>query len=484
METLYKKESNQAYSINETFSRRLDEEHQFVSTRHGGWVILDQEEYEKFKSRQFDHDSELFKDLKEAGIILTEDSLECVKSDLRKRHSRLLQPSTYHVIPVAEACNLNCVYCHPDAKPGKGLTDRDMAEEIVEFILSIPNLKHHSIKFVLTGGEPLLNFDIVRFITERGRELADENDVKLKISLQSNLTVMDDEIAKFLKKNGISVGTSLDGPKELHNKHRPYQSGKGSYEDVVYWIKRLKRDFGVNAGAISVMSKMSLDYNPQEVVDTFRRLNQREIFIKPFRPQGRAKENDKLEMTPESFFQFYKGAMDYILALNKKGETIRERTTREYVENFLSPTRNCMCRDRPCGAGTTMLSWTRNGDIYACDTMRSEPEAKLGNVKQDSYLDIRAAALPLVSMTNDVIPECTQCAYNAFCGTCPGNAFGEMDDPLPKPPLNFECQWQKRAFDYIARKFLVKEDRKILEQWASKSKQSPTGIKAVAKRRR
>lgn len=484
MKTLYKEAENLSCSINETFTHQIDEEHYFVSTRHGGWVILDKEEFDSFKSRDFEPDSELFNELKDVGIILTEDSMDKIKKDLWKKHYRLVNPPTYHVIPVSEACNMNCVYCHPDSKPGKGSMDRSMAEEILDFIFSIPGIKGKTIKIVLTGGEPLTNYDTVRFIVEKAHELAKEKNINLNISLQSNLTLMEDNIAEFLKEHNVKVGTSIDGPKELHNAQRPYQSGGGTYEDIVYWINRLRKEYGLHVGAISVVTGISLDYDPKDMVDTFRDLGQKELFIKPYRPQGRAKEHDdELRMTAQEFFDFYRGAVEYILDLWRDGTDIIERTTREYIENFTSPKRRSMCKDRPCGAGITMLSWTKDGDIIACDSLRSEEEAKLGNVKEDSYLDIRAAALPLVSMTTDVTPECTRCPFQAFCGMCPGNSFGEHDDPMPKPPLNFECQWQKKAFDYLLKKFTIKEDREILKSWSRdfRKKRGPKNISGIRK---
>lgn len=467
MKTLYKSAENEAYSINETFTRKIDEDSYFISTRHGGWVLLTEEEFQDFKEAEFDQNDSLFLKLKENGIILTQDNMGQVKSSLRERHSRLFKPPTYHVIPVSESCNLNCEYCHPDAKPGKGLMDRDMGNEILEFIFSIPDLKDRSVKLVFSGGEPLMNFEVVRYMAERARELAKENKVELKTSMMSNLTLMDDDIADSIDKNNIQLGTSLDGPKELHNKQRHYGSGNGTYEDVVYWIERFKEKYGKTVGAIPVITKMTLDYGAQAFVDSYVDLGQKEVFLKPYRPQGRAKNKDKLAMSPEEFFSFYKEALDYCIELWKDGVTMKERLTRELVENFISSSRNCMCRDKPCGAGLTMLSWNREGDVIACDSLRSEEEARLGNVKEDSYLDIRAAALPLVSMTTDVTPECSQCAFSPFCSTCPGNAFGQRDDPMPKPPLNFECKWQKKAFETLIEKFKDEEEAEILKNWTN-----------------
>lgn len=466
MKTLYKEAENKAYSINETFSRRIGSKHVLLTTRHGSWVLLTEEEFERFENREFDFNSEFFERLKDLGIIITQDSADEIKKDLRKKHSRLFRPPTYHVIPVSESCNLNCEYCHPDAQPGKGIMDRDVAEDIIEYIFSIPNLEGSSMRFVLTGGEPLLNYDVVRFLADKIKKESEGREIRTRVSMVTNMTKMNDDIAEELSDSSISVSTSLDGPKELHNKHRHYNSGKGTFETVTHWMKRLKNKYNMRISAMPVVTNISLEYGPESLVDIYRDLGQGTVFFKPYRPQGRGEKRSDLRMEPEDFFEYYKEGLEYILELWKKGEKIVERKTREFMENFLSPSRRSMCMDRPCGAGLTMLSWNKDREVYACDSLRSEEEAKLGNIDEDSYMDLRGNALPFVSMTTDVIPECTKCPYQSFCGTCPGNGFGERGDPLPKPPLSFECKWQKKAFDYLMKKIAEGQDSNILKNWS------------------
>lgn len=462
MQTMYKERDNQAYSINEVFTRKI-EDHWLLTTRHGGWVLLNNQEFKKFKNREFENNENFFRKLEDSGIIITSQNRKNILSDLRKKHSRLVRPATYHVIPISESCNLNCKYCHPDAKPGKGLMDRDAAEEILDFIFSIPNLENKSMKIVLTGGEPLLNYDVLRYTLSEANKRSKERKIRLNISFVSNFTLMDDDIAKELTKTNLQFCTSLDGPKELHNKQRPYQSGKGSYEEVVYWIKRLREEYNTRTGAIPVVTKLSLKYGPKKFVDSYLEVGQREVFFKPYRPQGRAKENDELRMTPEEFFSFYKEGLEYCIKLYKKGVKVRERTTKEIMDNFLSSRRACMCRDRPCGAGLTMLSYNKDGKVMACDSLRSIEEFELGTVKDD-YTTIRANALPIVSNTSDVIPACSSCAYNAYCGTCPGVAYGDYDDVFPKPPIDFECNWQKMVMDLLMKK-IIKGEGEIFKEW-------------------
>lgn len=465
MQTFYNEENGDPYSINEYFTKEINDKH-LLTTRHGGWVILEDGEFREFEEGEFEADGELFQKLEGEGIIITEDNREDILSCITKNNFMVLSPSCYHVIPVADSCNLNCKYCHPDAKPGKGLLDRDVAEDILDFIFSIPKLGNRKMKIVLTGGEPLMNYDVLQYITDESEKRAKDRKVNLNMSLVTNLTLMDDDIAKDLSKTDIDICTSLDGPKELHNKQRPHSSGKGSYEEVTYWTKRLRKKYKTRVSAIPVITKLSLDYGPKKFVNSYLENGFPNVFFKPYRPQGRAKENDELRMTPEEFFNFYRKGLEYCIKLRKKGVSIRERMTGEFMSSLLTPEGSSMCMRRPCGAGLSMLSYTTNGKVMACDSLRSIEEFQLGTVKDD-YLEIRSNALPLISITPDVIPGCSNCPYNSFCGTCPGVAYGDYDDIFPKPPIDFECQWKKKIFDLLFEKIAKGEDD-VLMEWGEK----------------
>jgi len=113
-----------------------------------------------------------------------------------------------------------------------------------------------------------------------------------------------------------------------------------------------------------------------------------------------------------------------------------------------------------------MLSYNCDGIINACDSTRIIDFLNLGNVNTDNYSAIREKALPLLTLTPDLIPICRNCPFIAYCGTCLADTAGRENDIYPKVPRSFNCQWQKMAFKYLFKKFLEdKEDAQILRSW-------------------
>lgn len=467
MLTYCKETENKGYTLNEYFVYPFNLNNTLITTRHGGWAVLSNQEYQILKSNQSDSDSELFQKLERAGIILTEKSLKRVISDLRQENDFLLRYPAYHVIAITNKCNLNCVYCHPDAKPEENEMDAKTAIKILDFIFSTPGVRGHQI--IIEGGEPLLKWDLIKFLYWEAKKRAEEKNLELHFSFGTNLTLMNEKIAKELSEMGISPCTSLDGPKKLHDQQRPYIDGRGSYDNTIYWIQRLKKEFGVKIHALPVITNFSLKVGPEAIIDEYLEIGENTIFLKPFRPTGRALLNqEEIEMTPEAFFDFWKRGVEYSISLSKKGTKIKELNASYFINNILSPTRPSMCHRRPCGAGITILSYNCDGTINGCDAGRNIGILDLGHVDEDNYQTIRAKAMLLLSFSADATPVCSSCPFMAYCNPCLVCNWGQSETLFARPPLSFECGWQKRAFEFLFKKFLDKEDFQILQGWQSR----------------
>lgn len=450
--------------INEYFPLTLDAGHTLVSTRHGGWSVLSNKEYDLFKSGKLNQASQLFENLEKAGIVLTERNTEKTLQDLKIQNSFLFYPTNYHVIAVTNQCNANCVYCHPKAGPEKDEMDESTAKKVLDFIFSIP--MSGGVKIIFEGGEPLLKWDLIKSVYARARQKAKEKNLKLQISFTTNLSLMTDEIAQSLAEMGIHPCASFDGPKELHDQHRPLLSGEGSYEKTVSWIRRLKNDYQLKVYALPVITNISLGYGPEAIIDEYLKIGQEEVFFKPFRANGRAINSfGKLAMKPENFFNFWKRGIDHCISLNKKGVKIKELNAVYFINNILSPQRKSMCHRGPCGAGLSILSYTPDGTINACDAARGEKFLDLGHVDKDDYQSVRAKAVSLLNFSPDLTPVCSSCPFIAYCGHCLADTFGR-GGKLYMTPESFQCQWQKLALEYIFKKIIENgEDAKILRSW-------------------
>lgn len=450
---------------NEYFSFPLGSNLTLISTRHGGWIILSDDEYKAFKSKKFDEDSELFKKLEEVGIILTKRSIRKITRDLRIENRFLFSPPNYHVIAVTNKCNFNCIYCHPDALPQKDEMNEKTAKKVLDFIFSIPMAGICQI--IIEGGEPLLKWDLIKFLHRESSKRAKEKNLNLRFSFTTNLSLMTDKIAQELSEMEINPCVSLDGPKELHDKQRPFVGGGGSYDKVVYWMEKLKNKYKLRLSAIPVITNLSLKYGPEAIVDEYLKAGLNMVFFKPFRASGRALASFKeLEMKPEDFYNFWKRGIEYCLSLNKKGTRIRELNTVYFITNILSPYRKSMCHRRPCGAGFSILSYNADGTINGCDSARGQGFLDFGHVDKDDYQTIRSRTLPLLALSPDLTPICSTCPFMAYCGLCLADIYGRENDLYPKIPRSFNCRWQKLVFEYLFKKFSEdKEDAKILQSW-------------------
>jgi uncharacterized protein len=344
---------------------------------------------------------------------------------------------------------------------------RDMADKVLDFIFSIPSSQA---RIVIEGGEPLLKWDLIKYIYRRVKKENKEKQSSYNLSFMTNLTLMTDNIAQELAKMDIHFGVSFDGPKELHNRQRPFRGGKGTYDTIIYWHKRLKEKYGINLGFLPLITKISLEYGPKAIVDEFLKHGVNMVFFKAIRPSGRALDNwPELEMKAEEFFAFWREGIEYCLQLNKKGIKVKERSAGQMLAGILTNKNGAMCQRRPCGAGGfPMLSYETDGSIYACDSVRSVDFFNLGNVEKDTYSSVREKALPLLGLAPDLIPICSSCPFMAYCGMCLAEVAGTENDIYPKIPRSFSCKWQKMAFKYLFKKLAEdNEDSKILKSWVS-----------------
>ena len=197
----------------------------------GKYAFLTPEEFRLFVSDRLDTRSEAWQMLC-SRYFAAEDSREAYLRAARPavvgNHAYLFRGTSLFILAVTNRCNNRCVYCQAhgcarpaDMSPG---TARAIIDRIAE-----TDAEGFTIEF--QGGEPLTNMPAIRAAAERAREVLAGRDYSL--CLVSNLALMTDEIASFLAENGISVSTSLDGPRDLHDANRPQAGGRGSYDAML-----------------------------------------------------------------------------------------------------------------------------------------------------------------------------------------------------------------------------------------------------------
>jgi len=460
------KKEKKPFKLN-TYRFRKIKNGYLVTLDHGSWIFASEEEFRRLQRRVTSN--AFFEKYENTGLILTEKSLKNIGAMYRKKYGFIGKHPGLHIIIPTQRCNMHCSYCHSEAK-NPDCKEYDMSIETatrtVDFIF---DTKSKNIILEFQGGEPLQNFSVVQYIVEyskkKNSQLLVEQRKDVRYTLVTNLTLIDEKIMRFIKENNIDLTSSLDGPKEVHDKNRVFINKQGSYELVITAFRML-RDHGIPVGMLMTTTKDSLRY-PKEIVNEYVKQGLTKIQVKPMNWIGYAKDEERY--SPEEFISFWKCALEHIISLNKSGIKITERITEillikiltDYDPNFLDIR-------SPCGAVIGQVLYDQKGDIYTCDDGKVFDIFKIGSVYQDKYSDILTkpdVKAIIASSINDQY-LCDLCAYKPYCGTCPVANYAEGGTPVPKLYKSYRCKIRKAQFDYLFEKLMFSgEDARILKSW-------------------
>jgi len=444
------------YTINNYRSRRIGDKY-FVTTDSGSWIVLERNEFNKLRNNNIDDD--LYKKLTEREIVLDEENIQEYIRDLARRNSFLFQGTSLHIIVATLRCNMKCVYCHASSvDKDKNEFDMSMetAKKTVDFIFQSPN---PDITIEFQGGEPLLNWDVVKYIIKYSKEKAQNEKRKLGLTLVTNFSLMDDEKMNYLVQEQIPVCTSLDGPKELHDKNRIFSEG-GNYDQVVSWIKKFNEAYKKNGHhnlsvhALVTLTKASMKY-PDEIVDEYIKLGLKEIHLRFLNNLGFAKKASEMIRYPaKEYLDFWDNAMKRIKFHQDNGVNLKERMVEIIAHKIgtkFDP--NYLDLRSPCGAAIGQLVYQYDGGIYTCDEgrMTGDDSFLLGNVFDNNYKSIiscdKACAVINASINDQFI--CDTCAYKPYCGLCPVCSFADDGNIISKISKSERCKIFKHQFDSV-----------------------------------
>lgn len=345
----------------------------------------------------------------------------------------------------------------------------EIAEKAVDIALQSPT---KCLTFEFQGGEPLLNFNVIKHIVEYA-ECKKENHI-IEYNIVSNLTLITNEIISFLVQYKFGVSTSVDGSKALHNVNRPFKGGGGTYDRLLQVIARL-RENNIYVGAIETTSVYSFDYS-KKIIDTYKEIGFDSIFIRPLTPLGKATKGwEKIGYDPERFIEFYKKAFKYLIQINKEGYYLKEIHASLLLSKIFGNSVNYMDLRSPCGAGVGQLAYYSNGNIFTCDEGRMLYEMGdntfcLGNVFDSTYNDLVSSGICKTVCASSVlesIPSCTDCVYQPYCGTCPVVNYALEKDIIEKYPRGYRCRIYTGILDCIFEVLAGKDsnDISILKSW-------------------
>ena len=354
------------------------------------------------------------KALEESGKLFTEDQYEKLAFDY-KNNSNVVKALCLHV---AHTCNLNCEYCF--ASQGKYQGERalmsfEVGKQAFDFLIANSGTRRN-LEVDFFGGEPLMNWDVVKQLVAYARSVEKEHNKNFRFTFTTNGMLIDDDVIDFVNKEMHNVVLSLDGRKEVHDRFRKDYAGKGSYDNIVPRFQKLVE----KRGGKDYYVRGTFTHNNVDFVNDilhmadlgFTELSMEPVVCPPGDPYALTAED--LEIVKEQ----YEILAKEMLKRKKEG---RPFTFYHYMLDL----KNGPCiykRITGCGSGTEYMAVTPWGELFPCHQFVGDPKYSLGDIwngikntkAQDEFRYCNAYARP----------ECKDCWAKLYCsGGCAANSY-------------------------------------------------------------
>ena len=354
-------------------------------------------------------------ELKKAGKLFKEDTFKPMAGDLKKKSAGIVKALCLHV---AHTCNLNCSYCF--ASQGNYHGDRaimslEVGKRALDFLIE-NSVGRRNLEVDFFGGEPLMNFDMIKELVAYARKREKEANKNFRFTLTTNGVLVDDDVIEFANKEMSNVVLSLDGRKDVHDRFRVDYSGNGSWEKIVPKFQKFVKKRG---NKNYYMRGTFTHYNPDFVKDIeemlnlgFTELSMEPVVCSPESPSALTEKD-----LPVVLEQYEKLAF-LMQEKRKKGEPF---TFYHYMLDLKSGP--CIYkRISGCGSGTEYMAVTPWGDLYPCHQFVGEEKFKLGTVwtgVDNTKIQEEFAACNVYTRE-----ECNDCWAKLYCsGGCAANAY-------------------------------------------------------------
>lgn len=341
---------------------------------------------------------------------------------------------------MAHDCNLKCEYCFASQGNFKGercLMDIETGKKALEFLCeNSGNRRNLEVDFF--GGEPLMNFTVIKELVAYGRELEKKYNKNFRFTLTTNGVLLNDEIIDFLNENMSNVVLSLDGRKSVNDKMRKTLTNKGSYDIIVPKFKKLVEKRGDKDYYIrGTFTNQNLDFS--EDILNFYKEGFKKVSMEP------------VVTDPNEYYAIKEEHLDAIL-------NEYEKFSKEYIDilktddkflffHFMIDLSQGPCiikKCSGCGAGNEYMAVTPQGDLYPCHQFVGEKEFKLGDVFNGvENIELREKFKSTNVFTKD---DCKNCWARFYCsGGCHANAWYNNKDINKVYKLG--CEMEKKRIE-------------------------------------
>lgn len=358
-------------------------------------------------------------ELKAQGKLFSPDNYKPLASELKER-STVIKALCLHI---AHECNLACKYCFAgdgEYHGQRSLMSLEVGKKAIDFLIENSGTRKN-LEVDFFGGEPLMNFEVVKEIVKYARSKEQEFNKNFRFTLTTNGVLLDEDVMDFANKECYNMVLSLDGRKQTNDRLRVARNGKGSYDTIV---PKFKKAVEMRGGKNYYIRGTYTHYNTDFCDDILHMadLGFKELAMEPVVAPPEADYALKPEDLPILMKQYDKLALE-MLKRKKAGKGF---TFFHYMIDLTAGP--CVYkRISGCGVGTEYMAVTPWGDLYPCHQFVGKDEFKLGDVYQGVTNTEVRTKFKLCNMYTR--PQCDDCFARMFCsGGCTANAFNATGD--------------------------------------------------------
>lgn len=357
--------------------------------------------------------------LKESGELFSEDIYEDYIDEIADRQT-VVKALCLHI---AHDCNLSCRYCFAGKGEYNGesaLMSLDVGKRALDFLVeNSGNRRNLEVDFF--GGEPLMNFEVVKDIVAYGRSLEEKYNKKFRFTLTTNGVLLNDDVIEFAGREMSNLVLSIDGRKELHDYMRPFRSGTGSYELILPKFKKAadaRHQTDYYARGTFTHFNTDFDKDVLHLADLgFKQISVEPVVAKP--TEDYAIKDEDIAAICEAY--------DRLAAEMLKRE--KEGNGFNFFHFMIDLTGGpCVAkRLSGCGSGTEYLAVTPWGDLYPCHQFVGNEDFLLGNIYDGIKRTDICSSFKKCNVYSK--PKCKDCFAKFFCsGGCAANAYNFEGD--------------------------------------------------------
>ncbi|MBE7083327.1 MAG: thioether cross-link-forming SCIFF peptide maturase [Clostridiales bacterium] len=353
--------------------------------------------------------------LKDKGKLFAPDTFENMAGKLKEKTSGVIKALCLHV---AHTCNLNCSYCF--ASQGKYHGERavmsfEVGKRALDFLVENSGTRRN-LEVDFFGGEPLMNFEVVKKLVAYARSIEKEKGKNFRFTLTTNGVLIDDDVIDFANKECSNVVLSLDGRKEIHDRFRVDFNGNGSFDKIIPKFQKLvKARDGKNYYMRGTFTHANPDF--LEDIKVMLSLGFNELSMEPVV----CSEDDPSKLDEKDIEIVKKQYEDLALLMLEKDKEGKPFTFYHYMIDLTGGP--CIYkRISGCGSGTEYMAVTPWGDLYPCHQFVGEEKYKLGDIYNGiTNLDAQKEFSDCNVYARE---DCRDCWAKLYCsGGCAANAY-------------------------------------------------------------